>query len=67
MADIPSIFSSWKLILIVLGIIYMYVLFYDTQKALAIGQAVFIGLYRLVIGLFKMVIVIIKWLIGLFR
>jgi len=67
MADIPSIFSSWKFLLIVLGIIYIYLLFYDPKKAMLIARAIFIGLWRLIVGLFKLVSNLISWLIGLFR
>jgi hypothetical protein len=67
MANLPSIFSSWKFLLIILGIIYIYLLFYDPKKAMLIAKAVFIGLWRLIIGLFRIISNLISWLIGLFR
>jgi uncharacterized membrane protein HdeD (DUF308 family) len=67
MADIPSIFSSWKFLLIVLGIIYVYLLFYDPKKAMLIAQVIFIGIWRLIVGLFKIISKFISWLVGLFR
>jgi uncharacterized membrane protein HdeD (DUF308 family) len=67
MADIPSIFSSWKFLLIVLGIIYVYLLFYDPKKAMLIAQAIFIAIWRLIAGLFKILSNLVSWLLRLFR